>query len=74
LSNYLLTFKRKDGKLIDVLLHWVPINPENFDDGIIFTAADISAMIRVEKELRNSLDETPPIIISILFYIQSQRV
>jgi PAS domain S-box-containing protein len=51
-------FKRKDGKLIDVLLRWVPIDPEDFDAGIIFTAADISAMIRVEKELRNALDET----------------
>jgi PAS domain S-box-containing protein len=51
-------FKRKDGKLIDVLLRWVPIDPENFDAGIIFTAADISEMIRAEKELRNALDET----------------
>ncbi|NOR49941.1 MAG: PAS domain S-box protein, partial [Desulfuromonadales bacterium] len=51
-------FKRKDGKLIDVLLRWVPIDPEDFDAGIIFTAADISEMIRVEKELRNALDET----------------
>jgi PAS domain S-box-containing protein len=51
-------FKRKNGKMIDVLLRWVPIDPENFDAGIIFTAANISEIIRVEKELRNALDAT----------------
>ena len=51
-------FKRKNGKMIDVLLRWVPIDPENFDAGIIFTAANVSEIIRVEKELRNALDAT----------------
>jgi len=51
-------FKCKNGKMIDVLLRWVPIDPEDFDAGIIFTAANISEIIRVERELRNALDAT----------------
>ena len=51
-------FKCKNGKTIDVLLRWVPIDPEDFDAGIIFTAANISEIIRVEMELRDALDAT----------------
>ncbi len=51
-------FKCKDGKMIDVLLRWVPIDPKDFDAGIIFTAANISEIISVENKLRNALDAT----------------
>ncbi|MCK4535726.1 MAG: PAS domain S-box protein [Desulfuromonadales bacterium] len=50
------SFKCKDGQMIDVLLRWMPIDPDDPGAGIIFTAANISEIIRVEKELRNALD------------------
>ena len=42
-------FKRKDGKIIDVLLSSTPIDLENLSKGVTFTALDISERKQVEQ-------------------------
>lgn len=48
----------KDGRLIEVLLRAVPLDPVNLDEGVIFTASNITDLIRAETELRKALDST----------------
>ena len=58
--------KRKDGKIIDVLVSSTPLDPSNLSAGITFTALDITERKRAEKELRaekerlRSLSENAP--------------
>jgi len=47
-------FKRKDGKIIDVLLSSAPINPIDPSAGVSFTALDITKRKEVEEELKKS--------------------
>ncbi len=47
----------KDGRMIDVLLRSVPLNSANLDEGVIFTASNITGLIRAETELKNALNE-----------------
>ena len=47
-------FKRKDGKIIDVLLSSTPINPDDLDAGVTFTALDITESKQAEQEIRES--------------------
>lgn len=50
-------WQRKDGRLIDVLLRSVPINPDDLSMGVTFTALDITARKRHETQLQSALDE-----------------
>ncbi|HID43126.1 MAG TPA: PAS domain S-box protein, partial [Archaeoglobaceae archaeon] len=47
-------FRRKDGKIIDVLLSSSAIDPSDLSRGIIFTAMDISERKRARKKLEES--------------------
>lgn len=47
-------FKRKDGKIIDIILSSTPIDPNNFSNGITFTALDITDRKKAEESLQKS--------------------
>jgi PAS domain S-box-containing protein len=47
-------WKRKDGTVIDVLLSSTPINLDDLNAGVTFTALDITDRKRMEKALRES--------------------
>jgi PAS domain S-box-containing protein len=49
--------RRKDGKVIDVLLSSAPIHPEDLSTGVTFTVLDISDRKRAEEALRRSNEE-----------------
>jgi len=44
-------FRRKDGKIIDVLLSSTPLNPADLSVGVTFTALDITARNRASREI-----------------------
>ncbi|MEJ2025324.1 MAG: PAS domain S-box protein, partial [Deltaproteobacteria bacterium] len=58
--------KRKDGKIIDVLVSSTPLDPSNLSAGVTFTALDITERKRAERGLRTererfrSLSENAP--------------
>ncbi len=43
-------WKRKDGRLVDVLMSSTPINPQDLEAGVTFTALDITQRKQAEKE------------------------
>jgi len=45
-------WRRKDGTIIDVLLASTPLDKENLDLGVTFTATDITERNRIQAELR----------------------
>ncbi|MDF1594043.1 MAG: PAS domain S-box protein [Desulfobacterales bacterium] len=47
-------FKRKDGKIVDVLLSSTPLDPADLSAGVTFTALDITERKRAEEVLRAS--------------------
>ena len=47
-------FKRKDGKIIDVLMSSTPLDPDDLSIGVTFTALDITERKQIEEELRKS--------------------
>ncbi|MFX1390975.1 MAG: PAS domain S-box protein [Promethearchaeota archaeon] len=47
-------FRRKDGKILDILLSSAPINPPDLTKGVTFTALDITKRKKVEKYLKDS--------------------
>lgn len=47
-------FKQKNGKLIDVLMSSAPLDMNDFDKGVTFTALDISDRKKAEAELSQS--------------------
>lgn len=47
-------WRRKDGKMIDILLSSTPINPDDISQGVTFTALDITKRKQVEQALRTS--------------------
>ena len=47
-------FQRKDGTIIDVILSSTPLNPENIEQGVTFSALDITTRRNAEKALKKS--------------------
>jgi PAS domain S-box-containing protein len=47
-------FRRKEGKIIDVILNYKHVNPDDPSQGIIVTCMDITERKRMENELRES--------------------
>ena len=45
---------RKDGQIIDVILSSTPLDPNDLEVGVTFTALDISARNELERQLRHS--------------------
>ncbi|MFZ5572134.1 MAG: PAS domain S-box protein [Thermodesulfobacteriota bacterium] len=45
-------WKHKNGKTVNVLLSSTPLNPDNWSEGVTFTALDITERKRDEKNLR----------------------
>lgn len=50
-------FRCKDGRVIDVLVRSIPIDPDHLEDGVIFTALNISELKQADSDLRKALDE-----------------
>ncbi len=48
-------FKRKDGKIIDIILRSTPIDMNDLSIGITFTALDITKLKQQEKLLQDTL-------------------
>ena len=44
-------FKRKDGKIIDVILSSTPLNPNDLKEGVTFTALDITERKKIEEKI-----------------------
>ena len=47
-------WKRKDGRIIDVLLSTIALDPADFSKGVTFTALDITERKRAEQAMRES--------------------
>jgi PAS domain S-box-containing protein len=47
-------WQRKDGAILDILLSSSPLNPDDWAEGVIFTATDITDKKRAEVALRES--------------------
>jgi PAS domain S-box-containing protein len=61
LRSFETQWMRKDGRIIDVLLHFTPLEAEKPDNGIVFTAQDITERKHLEKELirqKNKAEES----------------
>ncbi len=50
-------WKRKDGKIFDVLLSSTPLDPNDLAAGVTFTASDITKRKKAEEGLRKALDD-----------------
>ncbi len=49
--------KKNDGSVLEVLLSYIPLDIDNFEKGIIFTAMDITERKDNERKLNNLLNE-----------------
>jgi PAS domain S-box-containing protein len=47
-------WRRKDGRIIQVLIKSAPIDAQNFSKGLTFTALDITDRLKAEEDLRRS--------------------
>ncbi|MBN2123377.1 MAG: PAS domain S-box protein [Deltaproteobacteria bacterium] len=47
-------FRRKDGSLIDVLMRSTPIDPDDRDRGVVFTAMDITERKRAKEAIESA--------------------
>jgi two-component system cell cycle sensor histidine kinase/response regulator CckA len=65
-------FRRKDGRILDVLLSSTPLDPSDLTVGVTFTVLDITERKAAEQALRQEHDllvriaETSPVAISVL--------
>jgi PAS domain S-box-containing protein len=64
----------KDGHIIDVLLSSAPINPYDFEQGITFTALDITERKKAEETLRESEEKFSKIFYSSPVPLSISRV
>lgn len=60
--------RRKNGRIIDVLLSSTPVDPGDLSSGVTFTALDITGRKQVEKELRHTSDTLASILTSTTEY------
>ncbi|MBN1840689.1 MAG: PAS domain S-box protein [Deltaproteobacteria bacterium] len=67
-------WKRKGGKLMDVLLSSTPVDPDHLAAGVTFTALDITERKKAEEELRESEDRYRRITEAITDYIYTVTV
>ncbi|MCP4686270.1 MAG: PAS domain S-box protein [bacterium] len=47
-------WKRKNGEIVDILLSSTPINPDDLEEGVTFTALDITERRKSQEALRSS--------------------
>lgn len=55
-------FKRKDGKIIDIILSSTPLDINDLSKGVTFTALDITERVAVLKELENHRNNLTEIV------------
>ncbi len=71
-ANVETKWKKKEGEIIDVLLNFSPFNPNNHEDGITFTAIDITERkinelgLQKEASFLNSIIENNPLSIMVI--------
>ncbi len=67
-------FKRKDGKIIDVLLSSTPLDRDNLVVGVTFTALDISEQKQNERDTKALVESTVGIIGQKLFNVVVEKI
>jgi PAS domain S-box-containing protein len=67
-------WKRKDGKVIDVLLSSTAVDPNDLSAGVTFTALDITERKKAEEDLRESEDRYRRITEAITDYIYTVKI
>ncbi len=53
-GSVLTRWKRKDGRIINIILSSTAIDPKNLKKGVVYTALDITERLKAEENLRES--------------------
>jgi two-component system NtrC family sensor kinase len=56
-------FRRKDGRLVDVLMGSTPLDINDFSKGVTFTVADITDLVQTRLDLMQSLSKTEQAVV-----------